>query len=99
MKKTNNKFLLFASVIVAVLFTSFSASAQTRLPDGTVVYPDGTTQRPNGTVKYPTNTNTNNGGILGGIFGSNKNKTKTLSDGSILYPDGTRQYPNGTIVY
>ena len=75
MKKTSNKIILFASVMVAVLFSSFNASAQTRLPDGTVVYPDGTIRRSNGTVKYPANTN--NGGILGGIFGSRKNKTKT----------------------
>ena len=91
MKKIN-KFLLVLSVLIAVLF-SFNASAQKRLPDGTIIYPDGTTQRSNGAIKYPANTN--NGGILSAIFGANKNRTTTLSDGSILYPDGTRQYPNG----
>ena len=34
-------------------------------------------------IKYPTNTD--NGGLLGSIFGSNKNRTRTLSDGSILW--------------
>jgi len=83
MKTSKYKIALLSSIIVTSLFLSVSVIAQERkLPDGTIVYPDGTRKLPNGTVIYK-------GGTVG-----EKGTTVSLPDGSVVMPDGTRRYPN-----
>ncbi|MEO5783365.1 MAG: hypothetical protein ABIQ07_08850 [Ginsengibacter sp.] len=92
---------LIAVFVISITAFSESSYAQTRLPDGTVVYQDGTVRLPNGQVRYPNNTN-------GTTYPSNYPdygvgrypRTSTRqSDGSIIYPDGRIVYPDGTIRY
>lgn len=74
-----------ALIASACLVASTDARSQVRkLPDGSVVYNDGTRRLPNGTVIYKGDNNgtRNNGEVI------------TLPDGSVVYRDGSRPYPN-----
>jgi hypothetical protein len=83
MKTGKCKIALLTCIIAASLLSSVNSFAQERkLPDGTIVYPDGTRKLPNGTVIYK-------GGTIG-----EKGRTVSLPDGSVVLPDGTRRYPN-----
>jgi hypothetical protein len=74
---------LLTGIIIAALLLSVNSFGQERkLPDGTIVYPDGTRRLPNGTVIHK-------GGRIG-----EKGTTVSLPDGSVVLPDGTRRYPN-----
>ncbi len=73
---------LIPAAIIATSLLSFEGNAQTRkLPDGTIIYSDGTRKLPNGTVIYKDGKGGNNG------------STVSLPDGSVVLPDGSRQYP------
>ena len=65
----------FAFIVMLLSQKGFS---QTRLPDGTVIYKDGTRKLPNGTIIYPN--------------GSNKNTGINRTIDGILHPN--RNYPN-----
>jgi hypothetical protein len=82
MKNTPSKILLSAGLIAGCLLTTFAGNTQERkLPDGSIIYGDGTRRLPNGTIVYKDGNRTTNGGVI------------TLPDGSVAYPDGTRRYP------
>jgi hypothetical protein len=73
-------------LIVALFSFSLLASvtpgyAQRRLPDGTIIYGDGSRKLPNGTVVYPNGSNRNTRGV-----------NRTIED--ILYPN--KNYPANT---
>lgn len=74
----------------SLLFTLNANSQERKLPDGSVVYSDGTRRFPNGTVIYKGN----NGNV--GTYPGNTGKrgTVVLPDGRVIYPDGSRRYPN-----
>ncbi len=83
--KTSFKWLI-AFLVITIASIAQSTYAQVivkTLPDGTVVYSDGTIQRPNGDVRNTRNTRNTRG--------------TRLPDGSIRYPDGTIRYPDGTV--
>ena len=80
-----------AFVIAGSLLLTVQASSQERkLPDGSIVYSDGTRRLPNGTIIYKGN----NGNV--GTYPGNTNNggTVMLPDGTVIYPDGSRRYPN-----
>ncbi len=53
MKTSKYKIALLSSIIAtALLLTVNGFSQERKLPDGTIVYPDGTRKLPNGTVIY-----------------------------------------------
>jgi hypothetical protein len=87
--KTSKRTTLIAAVITAGAFlVSVNGMAQERkLPDGTIVYGDGTRKLPNGTVIYK-------GGTSGNPTVGNNGTSVVLPDGSVVYPDGRRTYPN-----
>jgi hypothetical protein len=81
--KTQKKILVAIALIAASSFYAGDASAQTRkLPDGTIVYPDGTRRLPNGTIIYKDGKQVENNG-----------STVTLPDGTVIYPDRDANYP------
>ncbi len=83
MKTSKYKIGLLTCIIATSLLLSVNSFSQVRkLPDGTIVYPDGTRKLPNGTVIYK-------GGTVG-----EKGTTVSLPDGSVVLPDGSRRYPN-----
>lgn len=85
MKPNKIRSTIAASMIAAFCLASFSSNAQDRkLPDGTIVYGDGTRKLPNGTIIYK-------GGTVGNS--GNNGTSVTLPDGSIVLPDGRRTYP------
>ncbi len=90
--KNNNAKRWFATCVIALgLLLSVDGNSQARkLPDGTVVYSDGTRRLPNGTVIYKGGNNGNNN------YPTNNGGAITLPDGTVVYPDGSRRYPNGT---
>ena len=77
----------FSACMIAggVLLSIEGKSQDRRLPDGTIIYGDGTRKLPNGTIIYKDGNNTNKGNNGGAI---------TLPDGSVVFPDGSRRYPN-----
>jgi hypothetical protein len=94
---------IVAIFVITIPFTqnSYSQVITKRLPDGSVVYSDGTIRLPNGAVRYPNNTN-------GSTYPYNypnyqvrryPRAATTQSDGSIIYPDGRIVYPDGTVRY
>ena len=81
MKPTQIK-LLLAVGIVAVSGIFSDASAQDRkLPDGTIIYSDGTRRLPNGTIIYKDGTKV-----------ENSNTNVILPDGTVVYPERTRKH-------
>lgn len=89
MKKIKSKIFFTACLITGCLLVASDAHSQDRrLPDGTIVYSDGTRRLPNGTIIYKGGNNgdannyPNNGGVI------------TLPDGSVIYPDGSRRDRN-----
>ena len=94
-----NYFLLNKSLILiaAAIFISLGLSAQSKLPDGTILYPDGHRQLPNGTVVYPP-VYDKKAGVLGTIFGGGNPRRKTMTGnifGSIF---GSRKSKNKSIL-
>lgn len=89
----NNTVKLFTAVFVAVgLLTAVDGNSQDRrLPDGTIIYGDGTRRLPNGTVIYKGG---NNGTVGTNYPASTGGQVITLPDGTVVYPDGSRRYPN-----
>jgi hypothetical protein len=85
MKPKKFKAAIPAFLIAAFSLASLNGISQDRkLPDGTIVYGDGTRKLPNGTVIYK-------GGTVGN--GDNNGTSVTLPDGSVVLPDGRRTYP------
>ena len=75
---------MFVITIVAYSHDVYAQTEAKRLPDGTIIYSDGSIRQSNGTMKYPKNTTTNNNGTR-------------LPDGTIIYPNGNTNgtnYPN-----
>ncbi len=102
----NIKSLKFFIAIFAVVLLTFAQSSNAqvqtkRLPDGSVVYSDGTIRLPNGHVRYPNNNNGNTYPSNYPDYGIGRYpRTSTRqSDGSIIYPDGRIVYPDGTVRY
>ena len=82
MKSIKIKFLL-AVCMVAILGIFSNASAQERkLPDGTIIYSDGTKRLPNGTIIYKDGTKV-----------ENRNTNVILPDGTVIYPERSRRIP------
>ncbi|MEO6327395.1 MAG: hypothetical protein ABIO55_00605 [Ginsengibacter sp.] len=82
MKTIKLKILIPAGFLAASLLLSVDGFSQTkRLPDGTVVYNDGSRKLPNGTVIYK------NGTVKKRVA------TAKLPDGKVLLPDGSVRYP------
>ena len=88
MKNNKIKVLTAACLTIGSFLMSTDAKSQDRkLPDGSIVYGDGSRRLPNGTVIYK-------GGNNGNTYPSTAGGTITLPDGTTVYPDGTRRYPN-----
>jgi hypothetical protein len=85
MKTISQRLWIVIVMITVALLSSLFGFSQKRLPDGTVVYPDGRKQLPNGTVIYP-------GGTI-----QKKGTTATLPDGTVIYPDGSRHKPGSVL--
>ena len=78
--------LLSAFLVAGSLFMSVEGKSQDkRLPDGTIVYGDGTRRLPNGTVIYKGGNNP---------IGRSNGENVILPDGSVVYSDGSRRNPN-----
>lgn len=82
MKTTKSKMLLAAAMLAgATLITIEGKSQDRKLPDGTIIYSDGTRRLPNGTIIYKDGTK------------ADRNNTNViLPDGTVAYPDGTRRH-------
>jgi hypothetical protein len=52
-------FQLIACVIISIISLAPAAFSQTKLPDGSVVYKDGSRRLPDGTLQYPKGVNRN----------------------------------------
>ncbi len=75
--------LIPAGIVAVSLLLSVNGFSQNRkLPDGTIVYSDGTKKLPNGTVIYKDGT------------AKEKGTTVKLPDGRVVLPDGSGSYPN-----
>ena len=99
-KRTSFKWII-TFLVITIAAVSGNSFAQTRLPDGTVVYSDGTVRLPNGQVRYPNKTNgtTYPADYPDYSTGRYPSTATRQSDGSIIYPDGRIVYPDGTIRY
>ncbi len=83
MSMKKSKIFIPACLVAAFAVTSFKAISQERkLPDGTIIYKDGTRKLPNGTVIYK------------GKPVERKEDKVMLPDGSVVLPDGSRTYPD-----
>ena len=78
-----NIHLLIALFSFALLASVTPVHAQKRLPDGTIIYGDGSRKLPNGTIVYPNGSKRNTSGA-----------NRTIDD--ILHPN--RKYPVNTRV-
>lgn len=68
--------LIIALFSFALLASVTPGYAQKRLPDGTIIYGDGSRKLPNGTIVYPNGSKRNTGGInrtIEGILHPNRN--------------------------
>lgn len=80
MKKSTCKTLTFVCLFATSLLLCVSGFSQAKkLPDGTIVYNDGTKKLPNGTVVYKDGT------------AVAKSKTITLPDGRVILRDGSER--------
>lgn len=76
MKKST--FLSFGLILFALITISQTSIAQTRLPDGTIIYQDGSRRLPNGSIVYPNNTTRTTGNrTIDGILHPNRTTTVT----------------------
>lgn len=83
MKASLYKTLIPFCILAAFFLLSVNGFSQDRkLPDGTIIYGDGTRKLPNGTIIYK------------GRTGGQKGTTVRLPDGRVVFPDGSRRYPN-----
>ena len=83
MKRNIYKILVPAGIMaVSILLSVNGFSQDRRLPDGTIIYGDGTRRLPNGTVVYKRGTTRQRGTIT------------RLPDGRVLYPNRSGRYPN-----
>jgi len=98
--------------ISATTTESYSQTKTRKLPDGTIIYPDGTyklpngeirkksstrkTRLPDGTVIYPDGTVRESGDVAST---RKTNRKRRLPDGTVIYPDGTVRNPDGTVHY
>lgn len=107
--KSSLKWLVAGIVITISSFTqaSFAQVETKRLPDGTIIYSDGTIKRPNGEMRYPktkngTTTRLPDGTVIypdGRTYPRTTTRGTRQPDGSIIYPDGRVRYPDGTVRY
>ena len=109
-KKTITLFTaVMAFMLLAFSFESNAQNVKKRLPDGTIIYTDGSIKKPTGEVinPNPNGTRLPDGTI---IFPNGKtypgsttqrfpNRGVRQADGSILYPDGRIKYPDGSVRY
>ena len=109
-KKTITLFTaVMAFMLLAFSFESNAQNVKKRLPDGTIIYTDGSVKKPTGEVINPNKEGTRlpDGTI---IYPNGKTYPGTTSrtfpsrgvrqaDGSILYPDGRIKYPDGSVRY
>ncbi len=105
---------LFKWLVAGLVFTisatttteSYSQTRTRKLPDGTILYPDGTYKLPNGEIRKKSSRHTTrlpDGTVIyrDGRVRESKDITKTrrtnrarrLPDGTIIYPDGTVHHP------
>ncbi len=83
MKTSIHKILIPATIIaVSILLSVNGFSQDRRLPDGTIVYGDGTRQLPNGTVIYRRGT------------ARQRDRAVRLPDVRIFWPVEIRRYPD-----
>ncbi len=81
MKMKTSSFKLTSALVTGFLFFSLQSFAQEKkLPDGSIVYPDGTRKLPNGTVIYKEGRNTSR-------------ERGNYPEGTVILPDGSRRYP------
>jgi hypothetical protein len=86
MKHKNLLKWIFAGLVIIITAKSTTGYSQTRsrkLPNGTVIYSDGTIKRADGTIKYPD-------GRIGRTDGSVK-----YPDGTVRYPGNKKWLPPG----
>lgn len=85
MKKNIPKTIITGFIMAGCFLITVNAFSQyKKLPDGSIVYSDGTRRLPNGTVIYKDGNNN----------GNNNGRIIRLPDGRVVYPDGSRRYPN-----
>lgn len=107
--KNKISFKWIISVLVILFAYTPDSSAQTvakRLPDGTIIYSDGSIRRPNGEMRYPKakngTTRLPDGTVIypdGRTYPRTTTRGTRQPDGSIIYPDGRVRYPDGTVRY
>lgn len=76
MKKIQS--ILVASVLLFSGFLSTTSYSQTKYPDGTIIYKDGSRRLPNGTIIYPDGSRRNDNGVnrtIDDILHPNRNRT------------------------
>jgi hypothetical protein len=106
--KSSLKWLIAGLIITISTFTqaAFAQVETKRLPDGTIVYSDGSIKRPNGEMRYPKakngTTRLPDGTVIypdGRTYPRTTTRGTRQPDGSIIYPDGRVRYPDGTVRY
>jgi hypothetical protein len=97
--KTIFKRLTIVSIMIAIaLLSSLFGFSQKRLPDGTIVYPDGRKQLPNGTVLNPNGTIQKRSPVSVLFPNRTTVPTQKRSPVSVLFPKRTPvPSPNPTI--
>lgn len=68
----------FASLIIIACLLPSKSFSQQRLPDGTIIYQDGSRRLPNGTITYPNGRAKNTTGVnrtIDGILHPDRNNT------------------------
>ena len=110
MKNKNLLKWLIATLVIGMSSITFEGYAQVetkRLPDGTIIYSDGSIKLPNGQMRYPKRrgetTRLPDGTVVypdGRTEQGSTTRTGTRQpDGSIIFSDGRVRYPDGTIKY
>jgi hypothetical protein len=110
MKNKNLLKWLIASLVIGMSAITFDGYAQVetkRLPDGTIIYSDGSIKLPNGQMRYPKRRGETTRLPDGTVVypdgrteqGSSTRKGSRQPDGSIIYPDGRVRLPDGRIRY
>ena len=79
------KIMITGCFVAALFLVSLNTIAQThKLPDGSIVYSDGTRKLPNGTVIYKSGSHIDNRGA-----------NVVLPNSNIRYPNGNGSFANG----
>ena len=103
MKNKKNLQWFAGGLAITLISLSLDSNAQIirkRLPDGTIIYSDGSVKKPNGEIKYPDGTvKYPNGSYPGSTTKRYPGNGTQQADGSIIYPDGRVRYPDGTVRY